>query len=171
MPATHLFQPERASAGPAQLAHPLTIWCFGDAEGRFPVFDAGSSEAAPGRWNEAPTPLIYAAEHFATAMLEKLAHCGRDKPSGQKAVMATVPAGCSIETLKAASLPGWKDDEALTRAYGARWVRDARSLLLVVPSRVAPAERNVLVNPAHPEFGRIDVGPEEPVEWDGRLFG
>lgn len=154
-----------------RLDEPLTIWCFGDAEGRFPVFDAGFSVAAPGRWNEADTPLIYASEHFGAAMLEKLAHCGSQKPPNQKAVRARVPAGCSFEEVTPDSLPGWADGEQVSRAHGAAWVREGRSLLLIVPSVVARRERNVLVNPAHPEFPRILQDPSEDVEWDDRLFG
>lgn len=42
--------------------------------------------------------------------------------------------------------------------------------MLVVPSVVARAEWNVLVNPLHADAGRIVVGGPEPVQWDERLF-
>ncbi len=157
---------------PRRLESPLTFWCIGDPEGGHPVFDAGSSVASPGRWNEAETPVIYASEHFAAAMLEKLAHCGREAaPPSQHAVRAVAPAGCSFEMVTPDSLPGWADGEHVSRAFGAAWAREGRSLLLIVPSVVARRERNVIVNPEHPEFARIEAGPEEKVEWDERLFG
>jgi RES domain-containing protein len=40
-----------------------------------------------------------------------------------------------------------------------------------VPSVVARFDRNVLINPAHPEFRHIAATLHEPVFWDRRLFG
>ena len=154
-----------------RLDSPMTIWTLGDPEGKHPVFDAGSSVASRGRWNTAEAPMIYASEHYAAAMLEKLAHCGRETPLNHRAVRALVPAGCSFEMVTDETLPGWDEDKDTTRAFGSAWAREARSLLLIVPSVVARRERNVLVNPAHGEFGRIEAGPEEDVVWDERLFG
>jgi RES domain-containing protein len=42
---------------------------------------------------------------------------------------------------------------------------------MLVPSAVLPAERNILINPAHPDFGRIEVGKPENHALDQRLFG
>jgi RES domain-containing protein len=39
-----------------------------------------------------------------------------------------------------------------------------------VPSLVARIERNILINPEHPEFPRITHDPAQPVWWDARLF-
>jgi RES domain-containing protein len=41
---------------------------------------------------------------------------------------------------------------------------------LLVPSFVARLERNVVINPAHPNTARIEVGAPQPVLWDRRLF-
>ena len=49
--------------------------------------------------------------------------------------------------------------------------QDSRSSILLVPSVVARVESNILINPAHPEFGGIEVSLHEPVYWDRRLFG
>ena len=35
---------------------------------------------------------------------------------------------------------------------------------------VARGEWNAMVNPAHPDAGRIVVGQPQPVIWDARLF-
>jgi RES domain-containing protein len=42
--------------------------------------------------------------------------------------------------------------------------------VLVVPSVVARAECNAVVNPAHPQAGRLVVSVPQPVVWDQRLF-
>jgi RES domain-containing protein len=45
------------------------------------------------------------------------------------------------------------------------------SLILLTPSVVARVDRNVLINPQHPEFPRVTHGLHQPVWWDERLFG
>ena len=54
---------------------------------------------------------------------------------------------------------------------GDQWVREARSVVLAVPSAIVPAERNFLLNPAHPDFRK--VRQHKPVEFafDARLVG
>ena len=64
------------------------------------------------------------------------------------------------------------DDAALKDAgrTGDEWIQLRSSLALFVPSAVLPAERNILVNPAHAEFSNIRVGQPEPHAFDQRLF-
>jgi RES domain-containing protein len=47
---------------------------------------------------------------------------------------------------------------------------EVRSAILLVPSVVARMERNILINPAHPDAAAIRPTLEEPVPWDERLF-
>jgi hypothetical protein len=54
--------------------------------------------------------------------------------------------------------------------FGEAWHRSRRSLLLFVPSVVARVSTNILINPDHPDFGRITVGLHQPCWWDDRLF-
>ncbi|MDN5870942.1 MAG: RES domain-containing protein [Nitrococcus sp.] len=133
--------------------------------------DATGSRLYPGRWNSADTPVIYAFEHYSTAMLEKLVHGAGHLLPTQHYVKITIPRGVSYEAVTKDTLRGWDAPEPrLSRAYGARWIRERRSLILVVPSFVARIERNVLINPAHEAFGRIETDLAEPVWWDARLF-
>ena len=50
------------------------------------------------------------------------------------------------------------------------WLEKAPTAVLRVPSVVFDVERNVLINPEHPDFRRIKVAGTEPVRWDERLF-
>jgi RES domain-containing protein len=69
------------------------------------------------------------------------------------------------------SLPGWEHrDGRVARAFGSRWIDEARSAILIVPSVVARMERNVLINPARACATRVVSGLEVPVTWDARLF-
>jgi RES domain-containing protein len=53
--------------------------------------------------------------------------------------------------------PHWKEDLAITRRIGDDWLRDAQSGLLRVPSVIVPETWNVLLNPRHPDAGRVRI--------------
>jgi RES domain-containing protein len=53
---------------------------------------------------------------------------------------------------------------------GDRFIRDGRAAILIVPSALAPAESNWLINPRHPEFSRIRLRSTEAFEYDPRFF-
>ena len=149
----------------------LTAWRIGDPHGAYPIFDATGSRLFPGRWNTPASPMIYAAQHYSTAMLEKLAHGSGFLPPNQHFIDITIPNGVGYEMLGPAHLPGWDDASCgASRAFGAAWQRSGRSMLLIVPSVVARIEHNFLLNPDHPEFPRVTHGLHRPVWWDSRLF-
>lgn len=151
-----------------------TLTCFriGDPAGAHPIFDATGSILAPGRWNTRGSPVIYCSEHYSTALLEKLVHGSGRLPPNQHYVEVTVPRGISYEMLAEPALPGWDTMPAsVSMAFGERWCVERRSAILIVPSVVARPDRNVLVNPAHPEFGALSASLHRPVYWDRRLFG
>ncbi len=149
----------------------LTCTRIGDPDGAHPIFDATGSKLAPGRWNTARSPMLYAAEHYSTAMLEKLVRGSGQMPPGQYFITITIPNGVSYEAVTPDSLPGWDDISCgASRAHGEAWQQDRRSLLLIVPSVVARTERNFLLNPEQPGFGRVTAALHEPVRGDARLF-
>lgn len=150
----------------------LTAFRIGDPDGLYPIFDASGARLAPGRWNTATTPLIYASEHYSTAMLEKLANGSGVLPPNQHYIEITIDAGVSYETFPSDRHEGWAaPDMAVSRRYGEAWALERRSAILLAPSVVARLETNVLINPGHPEFRRITAGLHQPVWWDARLFG
>ena len=149
----------------------LTAFRIGDPDGAYPIFDATGSRLFPGRWNTPASPMIYASEHYSTAMLEKLVHGSGDLPPNQHFVEVTIPAGAAYEMFSEPHNPGW-DAPAGTasKAYGEAWLLENRSAILIVPSVVARMERNILINPAHADFRKISAGLHRPVWWDDRLF-
>ena len=115
--------------------------------------------------------MIYASEHYSTAMLEKLVHGSGHMPPHQHFIEITVPKGLTYEMFSPPHHPGWeREDGAVSKPFGEAWLAEARSLILLVPSVVARMERNVLINPAHPEFAAITTGLHQPIWWDKRLF-
>lgn len=156
---------------PQVLDQGLTAYRIGDPGGAYPIFSATGSTLNPGRWNDAAHPVIYAAERYSTALLEKLVHGSGALPPNQHYVEIAVPAGVSYEVLQPASHPGWDlSNGKVGRAFGCAWQAQGRSLVLIVPSVVARLDHNILINPAHPEFPRITTGLNIPVYWDARLF-
>ena len=150
----------------------LTAYRIGDPAGAWPIFDATGSTIAPGRWNTPGSPTIYAAEHYSTALLEKLVHGSGRLPPNQHYVEITIPRGLSYEVFSEPALPGWDAmPPGVSKAFGERWHAEKRSAVLLVPSVAARLERNVLINPAHPEFRQITASLHQPVFWDRRLFG
>ncbi|WP_343065428.1 RES family NAD+ phosphorylase [Gluconacetobacter sacchari] len=149
------------------------LYCFriGDPMGEFPIFDSEGSRLYPGRWNTELSPVIYTSEHYSTAMLEKLVHANSVLPPNQHYIKITIPPGVSYEVFQTADYPGWDAaDEMRCKRYGEKWVHDERSALLLVPSIPARIERNILVNPRHPDAGMITFDLPEPIWWDGRLY-
>jgi len=154
-----------------RLDRSLTAYRIGDPDGAYPIFDAGGSKLYPGRWNTPASPMIYASEHYSTAMLEKLVHGSGSLPPNQHFVTITIEAGVTCEMFPDAANPGWdRADMAVSKPYGEAWLQAGRSAILIVPSVVARMERNVLINPAHADFGRIRRDLPQPVWWDSRLF-
>jgi len=119
---------------------------------------AGAFASDDSRWNSRGRYVIYAAEHYATAILEKAAQSSALRlPRTLVYIRIELPADSRVEEISPASLPGWDaDDQAASQAFGDRWYDEQRSLALVVPSLAAPGlERNVLINQRHPSFARV----------------
>lgn len=153
------------------LTRAVTLWRIGDPEGTYPIWNGAGAAAYAGRWNHPGQPVIHAATSYPLALLEVLAHWNGKMPVRQHYLSAEVPVATTYEVLQPADHPGWDgDDPSVPRAFGSDWLRSRRSALLFVPSVIAPMCQNVLVNPAHPDAARIDVGLETPVPWDRRLL-
>lgn len=104
-------------------------------------------------------------------MLEKLVHGNGHLPPNQHYVVINVPWSTSYEEVTSDALSGWDTPEpTVSRDFGATWVRERRSAVLLVPSFVVRLERNVVINPAHADTIRFEVGAPQPVWWDRRLF-
>jgi RES domain-containing protein len=133
----------------------------------FPLLDgAGAADSDWARWNCRGRHIIYAAEHYATALLEKAAQLSGVKiPRTLVFIRINVPPDATLEEVHVTDLPGWdSDDKIAAQRYGNRWYDERRSLILVVPSLAAPGlERNILINQEHAEFSQVTASVGEPV--------
>lgn len=142
------------------------------ADKRHPIFDGTGARIYGARWNSPGREVIYASASYGCAMLERLVHAGIGAvPRNQTSVLIEIPK-IYIEEVGEDDVRGWDHaDFVASRGYGDLWVAEKRSAVLLVPSIVARGERNVLINPAHPDFRKIRCGDPELVIWDERLFG
>lgn len=116
---------------------------------------------------------MYAASSAALSLLETLVHVDRTDllSDDYVAISLAIPAD-EVERIAFNDLPpdwqAWPHPSS-TRSLGTAWFDQRRSVALVVPSAVVPHESNVLLNPTHPSFTRIEVGEPEPFPVDARL--
>jgi RES domain-containing protein len=130
----------------------------------YAVFDAGGALLRAGRWHSAGTRVVYAAEHVSLAALETLVHAGGRKIPPKAISQITIPDDLKIETAVWLDFPD-------SQAFGDRWAFEARSAALRVPSiAVNRMESNFVLNPAHPDFARIQAMPSIPFVFDPRFF-
>lgn len=156
---------------PRSLPKARTAFRIGDPNGKYPIWSPGGARETSGRWHEAGASVIYASEHYSTAMLEKLVHYSGEPPPNQHFVEIDVPAGLSYEVVNPDLLPNWADPSgAAARRFGREWFEAKRSVVLLVPSVVARVDLNFVFNAEHPEFAQIEHGLETPIWWDQRLF-
>ena len=154
-----------------RLPEPLTAYRIGDAKGEFPIWDDGGARKGAGRWHTVGLGVIYASEHYSTAMLEKLAHHNGELPANQHFIEISIPAAISYEVVNTDHFPAWADMRGESASkYGSSWYSEKRSVVLIVPSVVARMERNFIFNTSHEDFKQIKVGLETPIWWDNRLF-
>jgi RES domain-containing protein len=127
-----------------------------------------------GRWSSVGTRLAYTAEHLSLAMIEYFIHIDPDDPPKDLvAVTAEVPDSVSRTLISARQLPAtWRQSPSQPElvAIGDRFVRDRRAAILIIPSALAPAESNWLINPRHPEFSRIRLRSVDAFDYDPRFF-
>ena len=104
-------------------------------------------------------------------MLEKLVHTNGRMPKHQVCVIFEAPDSLKVASLEPKDAPRLgRPDMIASRKAGDAWLEKAPTAVLRVPSVVFDVERNVLINPEHPDFRRIKRVGTEPVRWDERLF-
>jgi RES domain-containing protein len=139
-----------------------------------PLLDgSGAASRDDARWNSRGHYVIYAAEHYATALLEKAAQLnGVRIPRTLVSARIVLPDDAGVDELTPADVPGWDaDDKRVSQREGDRWYDERRSLVLLVPSLAAPGiERNVLINQEHLRFPDVVISVQEAVRCHPRLL-
>ncbi len=136
--------------------------------------DALSGEGAflfGGRWNPRGYRVAYAAEHLSLAVLEILVHTQDRKKLGDYRLLTLEIPDALMGILDEGTLPsGWQEALEVTREHGRAWLEAGHNVALLVPSVILPKERNILINPLHPDFARLEPSEPLPFRFDPRLL-
>ena len=153
---------------------PLEVWRITSARYAEQAFDGEGARLYGGRWNHPGTPVVYTSHTLALCALEYFVNLEPElAPKDLVAIRADIPADVRVATLEVPDLPpDWRVYPApdSLKDLGTAWVRSSETTVLAIPSAVIPPERNYLINPAHPDFGRIRLHAAEPFAFDPRLW-
>ncbi len=128
----------------------------------------------PARWNSKGVEVVYFAESRSLACLENIVHRSASDLSSVQFSLVVVKATENIKEIKFKDLPaGWNGIDEIAyricRPFGDNWIHSGSSLLLKVPSVIAPGEFNYLVNPKQPEVKRLKIIEIFPFKFDSRV--
>jgi len=150
----------------------ITAWRIVKARYASAAFTGEGAKRDGGRWNSVGVAVVYLAESRALAIVENLVHLDADELIGHYRLLpATFDSGL-VKELSTSELPmDWRRNPAppSTSRLGDQWVRTGESAVLRVPSVIVPSESNFVLNPNHPQFHTIKLGPPEKFRFDRRL--
>ena len=141
--------------------------------------DALSGEGARkfgGRWNSPGRPMVYLGGSRALAALEMLVHLTTPLSRAKlyQIIKVSIPTHL-ISDYPLEILPkNWRDHPptTLTQEIGDDWLQSPASmsqLALRIPSTLIPEESNILLNPLHPDFKKIQSETPQDFSFDARL--
>jgi RES domain-containing protein len=135
----------------------------------FSWLDGEGARLAGGTWNSVGLPVAYLSSSLALAALEVLVNLPPlQRRRGQLPKLVAIAVDLPAELIADPAFAGGQSVET-TRSLGDAWLTSQSSLALIVPSRVIPLERNVLLNPRHPGMAEVTVAVSEPFVFDDRL--
>lgn len=126
-----------------------------------------------GRWNSRGVQVVYASTSLALAAVETFVNLEPNlRPKDLVSIEGEIPEALEVGRLdpKALATNWYKTRDESLRRFGDEWVRAARTVALLVPSAAVHGEWNVLLNPAHADFGKVKFHQPRPFEFDVRMF-
>ena len=123
-----------------------------------------------GRWNSLGTRVVYTSGSVALACLETLVHMQKLATAEERWLFSIEVPDAMVETLRPVPKT-WAAEPIAPEgpAAGDRWIREQRSVALLVPSVIVPMEMNALINPRHPKFQMGWVKKPVRFRYDPRL--
>lgn len=125
-----------------------------------------------GRWNPPGMVAVYLAGSRALAALEVVVHAPRQSLRMEWRIFEVGIPDEWIEKSAETPLPvGWRSypDSPAAQTYGGAWLKRGEAVALQLPSVIIPEEPVVLLNPRHPDAGRVKWSESRPFSFDPRL--
>jgi len=138
------------------------------------AFSGEGARLFGGRWNAIGVPVVYLSENQSLGALEILVHTQPITPRDHFGIFRVEWSPSLMENVLEESLPpDWQADPPSpgSQTFGSQWVNERRSAVLAVPSTILPSERNFVLNPAHPDFTKLEISPPIDFCFDSRLLG
>ena len=150
----------------------MKVWRLFPARFRETAFTGIGGLYAARRWNHLGAVMVYCATSPALAALEFFVNLEpNEAPDDLLMAEAEIPDEL-VEQLDLSLLPAdWREmNNLVCRDLGSDWVASGRSVALRVPSVVVEGDWNVLLNPRHADFSKIQLAVPKPFRYDERMF-
>lgn len=150
----------------------ITAWRITKAKHATTAFDGEGAKVEGGRWNSPGLPVVYVAANAALAALEILVHVDSSILPAYVRIPCTFSEAFVINLDRDRLPPNWQSSPAPPelQQIGDEWLKSGSSAILEVPSAIIEIESNYLLNPAHPDFARIEIGAASLFEFNLRLL-
>jgi RES domain-containing protein len=143
----------------------MIIWRisnYADLSGR-------GGQVAPGRWHDQGASVVYCCDHPSTTLLEILVQIDLGQiPRDFQLLRIHCPD--DIRVFEAPIAGQDIHDISITRGIGSRLLSENNFCLIRVPSAILPEAMNILINPRHPDAGRLTIEKAIRYPIDSRLF-
>ncbi|MBI5722977.1 MAG: RES family NAD+ phosphorylase [Planctomycetes bacterium] len=150
----------------------LHFWRIVKAKHAGTAFSGAGARLAGGRWNSQGISMIYTSGSRSLAMLEMLVHISSEDILKHYVFFELTFDETLVREVPISDLPRnwWRSPPIpAARRIGDLWIANLDRPILRIPSAVVRTEWNYLINPNHPDFDRIQIGPMEKIRLDKRL--
>lgn len=137
------------------------------------AFSGDGARVYGGRWNSPGIRVVYTAGSTSLAILGMLVHLQAQDLLQRYVVFEVAFTKSLIRTVGLDELPkAWRRSPPpeIVQRVGDVWIGMGDTAVLQLPSAIVPGEWNYLLNPAHPEFSKITIGPKQRIKFDPRLL-
>jgi len=150
----------------------MQVWRIFPGRFRDSAFTGIGGLYAARRWNRLGIRMVYTASSLALAALEFFVNLEPNEAPGDLLAATAMVPDENVETLRLEELPrNWRAmNSARCRQIGSTWAESLRSVALKVPSAAVDGDWNVLLNPQHPDFAKVRIGPVKTFRFDDRMF-
>ena len=151
----------------------ITAWRIVPQQRANTAFDGEGARLFGGRWNSPGLPTVYLANSRALAALETLVHFETTSTALRFALFeVSIPENLvrDVPILPSAAQLNSATISPNTQKTGDHWLGGLNSTALRIYSSIIPEEANYLLNPRHPDFSQITIGPARAFAFDPLLI-
>ncbi len=126
-----------------------------------------------GRWNPVGYPVMYAGTTIEICALEKYVHLAGVMHPPLRLVSVDIPDDARLLYIpKLSELPDqWAALPIGTESqeFGKRWIEAADTLAMQIPSAIIPEAANIVINPKHSAYRRVQLQIVRDFVFDARM--